>query len=203
MGCGAVGLSGGSGLGGARPVSERRRVPAGTRCSRGAARSCGSSVPTSSCWRCGPACPSPRTPCSSASPWSECGHGSGAGGLRGGGPSAGAGKGLLHQADLAEGGEGTGLRTSFSWLLSPSVSEAQPSKGRAWEEGSAYEMIQSKQRGIQLFVRTLSAWPVCWHSLEAVRLWQVLVTSAAPAQNKGVSGWAVRKPAEHRICLAF
>lgn len=73
---GRGGLSRGSGVGGGRPVSERRRVPAGTRCSRGAARSCGSSVPTSSWWRCGPACPSPRTPCSSASPWSECGHGS-------------------------------------------------------------------------------------------------------------------------------
>lgn len=37
----------------------------------------------------------------------------------------------LHQADLAE---GTDLMTSFAWLLSPSVSEARPSQGRAWEE---------------------------------------------------------------------
>ncbi|KAL2303513.1 hypothetical protein Nmel_008783, partial [Mimus melanotis] len=49
------------------------------------------------------------------------------------------GKGLLHRADLAESGEGTDLMTSFAWLLSPSVSEAQPSQGRAWEEESAYE----------------------------------------------------------------
>lgn len=49
--------------------------PPGTRCSSWAARSCGSSGPTSSCWRCGRACRSPRTPSSSASPWSECGGG--------------------------------------------------------------------------------------------------------------------------------
>lgn len=55
-----------------RPVFYGRPLPAGTRCSSWAAPSCGSSAPTSSCWRCGPACRSPRTRCSSASPWSEC-----------------------------------------------------------------------------------------------------------------------------------
>lgn len=62
-----------------RSVSHRRRLPAGTRCSSWAARSCGSSGLTSSCWRCGPACRSPRTPSSSASPCSECGDGGGTG----------------------------------------------------------------------------------------------------------------------------
>uniref|UniRef100_A0A8B9IEE7 39S ribosomal protein L23, mitochondrial n=1 Tax=Anser cygnoides TaxID=8845 RepID=A0A8B9IEE7_ANSCY len=55
---------------GRRPVVDGRPLPAGTRCSSWAAPSCGSSAPTSSCWRCGPACRSPRTRCSSASPWS-------------------------------------------------------------------------------------------------------------------------------------
>lgn len=63
------------------PVGYWSRVPIGTRCSSWAARSFGSSGPTSSCWRCGPACRSLMTLSSSASPWSECGdgapHGSG------------------------------------------------------------------------------------------------------------------------------
>lgn len=62
-----------------RSVSQRRRLPAGTRCSSWAARSCGSSGLTSSCWPCGPACRSPRTPSSSASPCSEWGDGGGRG----------------------------------------------------------------------------------------------------------------------------
>lgn len=124
---GRRGSGGAAGLG-SRPVTERRRVPAGTRCSRGAARSCGSSVPTSSCWRCGPACPSPRTPCSSASPWSECGHGRCA-------PGQG------REGDSASGRARRGRDGHWfnAWLLSPGVSEAQPSQGWAWQEGSACE----------------------------------------------------------------
>lgn len=86
---------GGAGRRAGRSASQPcRRLPAGTRCSSWAARSCGSSGPTSSCWRCGPACRSPRTPSSSASPWSECGGGEGAGPGPAQPPAAGAVAGL-------------------------------------------------------------------------------------------------------------